>query len=120
MHPKALTGASNCGFSVGLGRFELPTFGPPDRRANQAAPQPAVERSLYRRGSLASPAGSGHVTSIQMPCTRRQLRYTTAAPANTQKCHGTFWEATGCPSASATLSPHFGHVPTTDTELGLR
>ncbi len=35
-----------CSFFVGLGRFELPTFGPPDRRANQAAPQPAVERSL--------------------------------------------------------------------------
>ena len=32
---------------VGLGRFELPTFGPPDRRANQAAPQP-VKRRDYR------------------------------------------------------------------------
>ena len=30
--------------SVGLGRFELPTFGPPDRRANQAAPQPVATR----------------------------------------------------------------------------
>lgn len=27
---------------VGLGRFELPTFGPPDRRANQTAPQPVT------------------------------------------------------------------------------
>ena len=59
---------------VGLPRFELGTFGPPDRRANQAAPQPAVERSLYRRGPAAGPAGSGQVTSIQMPCTRRQPR----------------------------------------------
>ena len=31
-----------CALFVGLGRFELPTFGPPDRRANQAAPQPAA------------------------------------------------------------------------------
>ncbi len=43
-----------------------------------------------------------------------------AAPANTQKCHGTFCEVANSPSASVTLSPHFGHVPTTDTELGLR
>ena len=32
----------------------------------------------------------------------------------------TFCEAAGRPSASDTRSPHFGHVPTTDTELGLR
>ena len=28
---------------VGLAGFEPTTFGPPDRRANQAAPQPVVE-----------------------------------------------------------------------------
>ena len=28
---------------VGLRGFEPPTFGPPDRRANQAAPQPATQ-----------------------------------------------------------------------------
>ena len=28
------------GFLVGLAGFEPTTFGPPDRRANQAAPQP--------------------------------------------------------------------------------
>ena len=33
---------------VGLRGFEPPTFGPPDRRANQAAPQPALNRSPYR------------------------------------------------------------------------
>ena len=31
-----------CRHSVGLGRFELPTSCPPDKRANQAAPQPGV------------------------------------------------------------------------------
>ena len=37
------------GHSVGLGRFELPTSCPPDKRANQAAPQPGrVDRRLYR------------------------------------------------------------------------
>ena len=45
--------ASNCGLSVGLGRFELPTFGPPDRRANQAAPQPAAVG--HSTGSARSP-----------------------------------------------------------------
>jgi hypothetical protein len=31
---------------VGLRGFEPPTFGPPDRRANQAAPQPAEPITL--------------------------------------------------------------------------
>lgn len=34
------------GVLVGLAGFEPTTFGPPDRRANQAAPQP-VRRSPY-------------------------------------------------------------------------
>src|SRR6185312_388087 len=33
---------------IGTARFELATFGPPDRRANQAAPRPAA-RPRYRR-----------------------------------------------------------------------
>ena len=34
---------------VGLGRFELPTSCPPDKRANQAAPQPvATASSVYK------------------------------------------------------------------------
>ncbi len=42
--PAREPGAPRCretpGTSVGLGRFELPTSCPPDKRANQAAPQP--------------------------------------------------------------------------------
>ena len=34
---------SPAGFRVGLAGFEPTTFGPPDRRANQAAPQPVKE-----------------------------------------------------------------------------
>ena len=34
------------GHSVGLGRFELPTSCPPDKRANQAAPQPVCMWSV--------------------------------------------------------------------------
>ncbi len=67
-----------------------------------------------------NPTETNQVTSSQRPWMRRQPRYTTAAPAKTQKCHGTFWERTGAPPASVTRSPHDGHVPTTDTELGLK
>ena len=41
-------------FSVGLPRFELGTFGPPDRRANQAAPQPVW--TAHSTGGLEPPA----------------------------------------------------------------
>ena len=59
-----------CSFFVGLGRFELPTFGPPDRRANQAAPQPAVDGSLYRRASRRH----AHVMTHHTPWSRRHNR----------------------------------------------
>ena len=78
-------------------------------------------RSATLPGAPATrPPETGQVTNSQRPWTRRQPRYTTAAPANTQKCHGTFWERAGTPSASITRSPHDGHVPITDTELGLK
>ena len=37
---------------VGLTGFEPATFGPPDRRANQAAPQPATPASRRGNGDL--------------------------------------------------------------------
>ena len=85
---------------VGLGRFELPTFGPPDRRANQAAPQP-VKRRDYRTPpspahqrlvlpNVCCQAGGVQVMvrSREMPWTRRQARYTPADTSSSQKCHG--------------------------------
>ena len=38
----------------------------------------------------------------------------------TLSLHDVFRSVANSPSASVTLSPHFGQVPTTDTELGLR
>ena len=43
------------GSGVGLGRFELPTFGPPDRRANQTAPQPVTRPRLAAAAPGARP-----------------------------------------------------------------
>ena len=39
-HDPSLDRGSKIPVLVGLRGFEPPTFGPPDRRANQAAPQP--------------------------------------------------------------------------------
>lgn len=44
-----------CVHLVGLGRFELPTFGPPDRRANQTAPQPVTGLRLAAAAPGARP-----------------------------------------------------------------
>ena len=35
---------------IGAARFELATFGPPDQRANQAAPRPAARRTVAHAG----------------------------------------------------------------------
>ena len=77
--------------SVGLGRFELPAFGPPDRRANQPAPQPVRPRladkpARRRRRGLAG--AQMILNSSAMPCTARQPRYTADAATSSQKCHG--------------------------------
>ena len=61
-------GALTCVFSVGLPGFEPGTFGPPDQRANQAAPQPVHGLSRGRqcrrrpsRGSERLEVGVGSV-----------------------------------------------------------
>ena len=53
---------------VGLRGFEPPTFGPPDRRANQAAPQPVSQR-WYRTGTWLppGPSRSQHGCSLNSP-----------------------------------------------------
>ena len=71
---------------VGLGRFELPTPCPPDRCANQAAPQPVSGARCYR---AAAPEGSnaGHA-EVTRTRANGPIHLTSAVHVGPRGCRG--------------------------------
>lgn len=94
---------------VGLPRFELGTSCPPDKRANQAAPQPVtVALMLTVR------------TAIQTKSTMiRQLKYVMSAATRSLKCHGVF-SSSDSPAASSMGLPQLGQLPSAVIAVGVK
>lgn len=77
-----------CVHLVGLGRFELPTFGPPDRRANQTAPQPVTGLRLAAAAPGARPRLGVSVKTSRRAARRSQQQGDALDGSPAQVGHG--------------------------------
>ena len=94
---------------VGLPRFELGTSCPPDKRANQAAPQPVTVAPMLTV-----------CTSIQTKSTMiRQPKYAISAVTRSLKCHGVFSSSDRPPAPSMSL-PQLGQPPSAVIAVGVK
>ena len=129
-------------FSVGLPGFEPGTFGPPDQRANQAAPQPvhglSRGRQCRRRPSRGLRALGGGCRlsgrrATRCPASPGSRGRRPAPPASSQRCHGIGGRSSsssgarcrprvpGCAAwPASTTRPQDGQVPSTFTVDGER
>ena len=94
---------------VGLPRFELGTSCPPDKRANQAAPQPVTVALML---TVCIP--------IQTKSTMiRQPKYAISAVTRSLKCHGVF-SSSDSPAASSMCLPQLGQSPLAVIAVGVK
>ena len=94
---------------VGPPRFELGTSCPPDKRANQAAPQPVTVALML---TVCVP--------IQTKRTMiRQPKYAMSAVTRSLKCHGVF-SSSDSPAASLMCLPPLGQSPLAVIAVGVK